>query len=91
MAVVRLPAAWAPWAAGQREIPVDAPTIGAALRALTEQHPHLHRRVFTEQGRIGSYVNVYLGDTDLRSLEGGLATPLDEGDTLMIVPALAGG
>ena len=64
--------------------------VGAVLRALAEQHPATQSQLFGADGQLNRYVNVYLNDEDVRVLEG-LETPVGESDTLVILPAMAGG
>ena len=69
---------------------VDAATVGAALSELMRRHPALRDQLMADDGRLRRFVNVYLGEEDVRHLEG-LATALRDGDVLAIVPAVAGG
>ncbi|MGI9102950.1 MAG: ubiquitin-like small modifier protein 1 [Terriglobales bacterium] len=71
-------------------VDVNAGTVGDALQHLTSQHPELRKHLFTEDGRLRAFVNVYLNDEDIRYL-GKEQTPVKEGDTLSIVPSIAGG
>ena len=75
---------------GEREIELDGGTVGDVLRALTAKHPATESQLFSEQGELNRYVNVYLNDEDVRVLDG-LETPLSGTDTVMILPAMAGG
>ncbi|HYH57936.1 MAG TPA: ubiquitin-like small modifier protein 1 [Thermoleophilaceae bacterium] len=75
---------------GEKEVDVDGETVGDALRSLASQHPDTERQLFGENGELNRYVNVYKNDEDVRVLEG-LDTPLAGTDTLMILPAMAGG
>jgi adenylyltransferase/sulfurtransferase len=75
---------------GRSEMEVAATTAGDALDELTATFPELRRHLFTEQNVLRSFVNVYVGDEDIRHLEG-VSTPLKDGETIMIVPAIAGG
>jgi MoaD family protein len=75
---------------GEREIQADGSTVGEVLRTLAEQHPSTREQLFGEDGQLNRYVNVYLGDEDVRVLDG-LETPVSDGDSLMILPAMAGG
>jgi sulfur-carrier protein len=75
---------------GEKDVAVDGATVGDALRSLATQHPDTERQLFGEAGELNRYVNVYKNDEDVRVLEG-LDTPLDQADTLMILPAMAGG
>lgn len=78
------------YAGGQKTVAVSGATVGQALEALTAAHPDLRRHLFSEDGRLRSFVNVYLGDEDVRYLKQG-ETPLPDGATLSIVPSVAGG
>jgi len=64
--------------------------VGAILRALTEAHPSLTKQLFDDAGELNRYVNVYLNDEDVRLLDG-LATAAGADDTIVILPAMAGG
>ena len=75
---------------GEKEVPVEGGTVGDALRALAAQHPDTERQLFGEGGELNRYVNVYLNDEDVRVLDG-LDTPVGQSDTLVILPAMAGG
>ncbi len=72
------------------EIEAQGATVGDALRDLTRQHPALERHIYNEQGVLRSFVNVFLNDEDVRHL-GRDATPVKTGDTLSIIPSIAGG
>jgi molybdopterin converting factor small subunit len=74
----------------QAEIEVQGQTVGEALRDLTRQHPALERHIYNEQGALRSFVNLFLNDEDVRHL-GRDATPIGPGDTLSIIPSIAGG
>ena len=75
---------------GKSELEVAACTAGAALDQLTSTFPELRRHLFTEQNVLRNFVNVYVGDEDIRHLDGA-DTPVKDGETIMIVPAIAGG
>src|SRR5215471_348656 len=74
----------------QDSVSVSGATVGEALSALTSQHPELRKQIFTDEGKLRSFVNVYLNDEDIRYLNKD-ATPTTEGDTLSLVPSIAGG
>ena len=78
------------YAGGQSAVRVGGETVGAALKQLVTQHPALQSHLYDEGGRLRSFVNLYLGDEDVRYLQQE-ATPLQEGDELSIVPSIAGG
>jgi len=88
---ILIPSALQSYTGNQSEAQVHgATTVGEALQQLVETHPDLRKHLYNEQGKLRSFVNVYLGDEDTRYLQG-LETPVKEGDTLMIVPSIAGG
>ncbi len=74
----------------QGEISVAGDTVGEALRDLVRQHPALERHLYTQEGTLRSFVNVFKNDDDVRFLEKG-ATPVRSGDVLSIIPSIAGG
>ncbi len=65
-------------------------TVGDALGALTTEYSGLRRHLYNDEGRLRSFVNVYLNDEDIRYLQKE-STPLKDGDTISIVPSIAGG
>ena len=68
----------------------DGGSVGEVLRALAEQHPATRDQLFGEDGSLNRYVNVYLNDEDVRVLDG-LDTEVKPQDTIVILPAMAGG
>jgi molybdopterin/thiamine biosynthesis adenylyltransferase/rhodanese-related sulfurtransferase/molybdopterin converting factor small subunit len=87
---VHLPGALRGFTGGASAVSVEAATAGEALAALVAAHASLGPHLFDEHGKIRSFVNVYVGDEDIRRV-GGLDTPVTDGGSLMIVPAIAGG
>ena len=79
-----------PQTEGEAEVTVDGATVGDALRFLAERHPATRDQLFSPDGELNRYVNVYLNDEDVRVLDG-LDTPTNESDTVVILPAMAGG
>ena len=75
---------------GQTEVELVGSTIGEVLQSLTTAHPETRPQLFGEDGELNRFVNVYLNDEDVRVL-GGLGTAVGETDTVMILPAMAGG
>lgn len=74
----------------QAAVEVSAATVGEALSGLLSQHPDLRRHLYTPEGKLRSFVNVYLNDEDVRYLRQE-ATIVKDGDTISIVPSIAGG
>ena len=87
---VRLPTALRGFAGNEAKVPVEAPTVGAALDALVQRHPALKKHLYEDAGGLRSFVNVYVGERDVRELDG-LRTGVKDGDTVLIVPSVAGG
>lgn len=87
---VRIPTALRAYANQEARTQVDAKTVGDALQALVARHPALKGHLYEDDGRLRSFVNVYLGERDVRELQG-RETPVSAGDTLLIVPSVAGG
>jgi molybdopterin/thiamine biosynthesis adenylyltransferase/rhodanese-related sulfurtransferase/molybdopterin converting factor small subunit len=72
------------------ELQLNARTVSDALKELTTAFPNLKRHLYSDSGRLRNFINIYLNEEDIRYKEGE-STPLKDGDTLMIVPAVAGG
>jgi threonine synthase len=87
---VRIPTQLRTLTGGAGEVEVEGGTVGEALKALDAAHPGLAERLFDDAGGLRRFVNVFLADEDVRFLDG-LATPITPGQTLSIVPAVAGG
>jgi molybdopterin synthase sulfur carrier subunit len=87
---IRIPTQLRTLTGGAGEVEVDGATVGEALKALDAAHPGMADRLFDEGGNLRRFVNVFLTDEDVRFLEGP-ATPVADGQTLSIVPAVAGG
>jgi molybdopterin synthase sulfur carrier subunit len=90
MATVKIPPVLRPSTGGEKEVAAEGANVGDVLRALAAQHPQTQSQLFSADGQLNRYVNVYLNDEDVRVL-GGLDTGVGEGDTLVILPAMAGG
>jgi molybdopterin synthase sulfur carrier subunit len=87
---IRVPAQLRSLTGGAGEIAVEGSTVGEALKALDAAHPGFAGRLFDDAGQLRRFVNVFLTDEDVRFLDG-LNTPVADGETLSIVPAVAGG
>ncbi len=87
---VTIPTPLRSYAGGQKTISVDGSTVGEALNALTTKYPNLRQHLYSEDGKLRSFVNVYLNDEDVRYLQY-VDTPLRESDKISIVPSVAGG
>lgn len=90
MPTVKIPPVLRPRTDGASEVPVEGETVGEVLSALAEAHPDTRDQLFGEGGELNRYVNVYLNDEDVRVLDG-LETTVSVSDTVVILPAMAGG
>ena len=90
MTLVRIPPVLRATVGGVKEVPVEGSTVGEALADLVRRHPALRDQLFTPDGELNRFVNVYLDGQDVRYLDS-LATPVGEGDSLVVLPAMAGG
>ena len=87
---VRIPTQLRPLTGGAGEVSAEAGTVGDVLKALDAQHPGFGERLFDDAGKLRRFVNVFVADEDVRFLDG-LSTPVADGTTVSIVPAVAGG
>jgi len=87
---VRIPPALRSITEGADEVSVDGGTVRAAIDALEAAHPGLKERVMSDEGKVLRFVNLFVGEEDIRMLDG-LDTELKDGDDLSIIPAIAGG
>ncbi len=87
---VRIPTQLRTLSGGAGELTVEGSSVGEVLQALDVAHPGFGERIFDEAGALRRFVNVFLAEEDIRFLDG-LATPVTAGQTLSIVPAVAGG
>ncbi len=90
MPILRIPTPLRPYVEGQTEISVQGQTVGEALGDLTTQYPELQKHLFSDAGDLRAFVNLFLGEEDVRHLQG-VDTPLDDDDKLRIIPSIAGG
>jgi len=90
MATIRIPPVLRPSVGGERQLTAEGSSVGEILRSVAEAHPDTQTQLFSTDGALNRYVNVYLNDEDVRVLDG-LETAVAESDTLVILPAMAGG
>ena len=90
MSTVKIPPVLRSSTGGAKEVDASGSSVEEVLRSLAQQHPATESQLFSEEGELNRYVNVYLNDEDVRVLEG-LGTAVSEDDTLVILPAMAGG
>ena len=87
-----IPSYLRPYAGGQSRVEINSSpkTVAEALAGLWKSYPGLRDRIVTEQGEVREYVNIFVGDENIRD-SGGLATLVGDGCEIMIVPSVAGG
>jgi molybdopterin converting factor small subunit len=90
MTKIHIPTPLRQYAGKQPAVEVKAGTIGAALSGLISLYPDLRRHLYTEEGKLRAFVNVYLNDEDVRYMQKE-ATVVKDGDSISIVPSIAGG
>jgi len=90
MSTVKIPPVLRASVGGAKEVEASGASVGDVLRSLAQQHPATESQLFSEEGDLNRYVNVYLNDEDVRVLEG-LDTSVSDSDTIVILPAMAGG
>ena len=87
---VRIPTTLRPLAGGRSEVAVEGQTVGEVLRNLDAEHPGFADRLLDDQGGLRKFVNVFVADDDVRFMDG-LDTQVPDGETVAIIPAVAGG
>jgi adenylyltransferase/sulfurtransferase len=87
---ILIPTPLRPYAGKEAAVQFDARTVGDALELLVGRFTALRQHLFSDDGRLRSFVNIYVNDEDIRSLQKE-KTPLHEGDTISIIPSIAGG
>lgn len=90
MATIRIPPVLRPSVGGASETTAGGSTVGEVLGALAGEHPEIRGQLFADNGDLNRFLNVYLNQEDVRVLQG-LDTAVADGDTLQLLPAMAGG
>lgn len=90
MAKILIPTPLRQFAGGKDTVEITGATVGEILDQLTTTHPDLRKNLFNDEGKLRSFVNVYLNDEDIRYLSK-TATAAKDSDTISIVPSIAGG
>jgi MoaD family protein len=90
MATIKIPPVLRASVGGEKEVGASGGNVGEVLHELASSHPATRSQLFSPDGQLNRYVNVYLNDEDVRVLQG-LDTAVSDGDTLVILPAMAGG
>jgi molybdopterin synthase sulfur carrier subunit len=90
MPLVKIPPVLRPSVSGMSEVELEGATVGEVLKALTGRYPDTGDQLLSGDGELNRYVNVYVNDEDVR-VQDGLRTPVKPSDTVVILPAMAGG
>jgi len=90
MPQIQIPTPLRQYVGKQATVQVAGTNVEEALAGLISQHPELKRHLYAEDGKLRAFVNVYVNDEDMRYLEKE-ATALKDGDTISIIPSIAGG
>ena len=90
MTTLKIPTPLRQYTNGQAEVAVSGSNVAAAMQNLVEQFPALEQHIYNGDGQMRAFVNLFLGEDNTRDLQG-LETPLSEGDTLRLIPSIAGG
>ena len=90
MSTVRIPPTLRTATGGEKRVAVEGSTVRQLVSALVAEHPGLESQLIGQDGDLNPFVNAFLNDTDVRHLQA-LDTPVGESDTLVLLPAMAGG
>ena len=90
MTTLRIPTPLRTYTAGNSEVAVSGRKVAEALNDLTTQFPPIKPHLFNEAGELRPFVNLFVGESNIRDLQG-LDTPIQEGDKIMLIPSIAGG
>ena len=90
MTTLKIPTPLRYYTNGQAEVAVIGSDVAAAMQNLVEQYPTLEQHLYNGKGEMRAFVNLFLGENNIKDLQG-LDTPLSDGDTLRLIPSIAGG
>jgi adenylyltransferase/sulfurtransferase len=90
MSKIHIPTPLRQYVGKQTSVDVQGSTVGEAMTALVEKHPDLRKHLYTDDGKLRAFVNLYVNDEDIRYLQKE-ATVLQDSDNISIVPSIAGG
>ena len=88
---IHIPTPLRAYTGGEQTVSVPGATVSETLEQLTGAYPELRQHLYTGEGKLRSFVNIYLNDDDIRYLPQKDATPVEDGDELTIIPSIAGG
>ena len=91
MSKIHIPTPLRQYVGKQASVEVQGTTVGEAMNALVAQHPELRKHLYTDEGKLRAFVNLYLNDEDIRYLDAKEQTAVSDGDSLSIIPFIAGG
>ena len=90
MTTLKIPTPLRQYTNGQAEVSVAGSNVESAMRNLVDQFPTLEQHIYNGNGEMRAFVNLFLGEDNVKDLQG-LETPLNDGDTLRLIPSIAGG
>jgi len=90
MPVLRIPTPLRTYTGGQNEINLRGQTVSEAMSDLVVQHPSLQKHLFNGEGSLRPFINLFLGEENIKDLQG-METPLQDDDRLLLIPSIAGG
>ena len=90
MTVLRIPTPLRTYTSGKSEVTVSGAKISEALGDLTNQYPAIKPHLFNEGGELRPFVNLFIGENNIKDLQG-VDTPIKDGDKIMLIPSIAGG
>ena len=90
MTILKIPTPLRQYTNGQAEVSVTGSNVESAMRNLVDQFPTLEQHIYNGNGEMRAFVNLFLGEDNVKDLQG-LETPLNDGDTLRLIPSIAGG
>jgi molybdopterin synthase sulfur carrier subunit len=90
MATLKIPTPLRHFTEGKKEVTIEGSCVGEAMQDLVTQYPSLKKHLYNDADELRPFVNLFLGEEDIRHLQG-LNTPLMDGDELLIIPSIAGG
>lgn len=90
MTTLRIPTPLRTYTGGKSEVTVNGSNVGEALTDLTAQFPSIKPHIFNEGGELRPFVNLFVGESNIKDLQG-VNTPIKDGDRVMLIPSIAGG
>ncbi|MGE5250969.1 MAG: MoaD/ThiS family protein [Bacteroidota bacterium] len=90
MPILRIPTPLRYYTNGQAEVPVQGQTVHEAMSSLVEQYPSLQPHLYSPEGKLRAFVNLFVGEDNIRDLQG-LDTPLSPEAQIRLIPSIAGG